>query len=238
MERAPRIAVILDENTSGDGRSYEASKSYFRAIRDAGGLPFGVPFLSEIVGPVLSGFDGVLSCGGRFAYPRDWYVEGRAPGSPASERFEVERAILAGCLEQAKPILGICAGMQMIACLNGSRLTPDLRGDNPGALNHDGAEASHPVALAAGSRLRQVVGAPTLVVNSFHVEAIAELGGGLRAAAHAADGVIEAIEVVDHPFAIGLQWHQELLSDTPHPGNAIFAGFVSAAAASRGGGGT
>jgi len=49
MERKPRIAVILDENTSGDGSRYEASKSYFTAIRDAGGLPFGIPYLPEIV---------------------------------------------------------------------------------------------------------------------------------------------------------------------------------------------
>jgi putative glutamine amidotransferase len=230
MGHAPRIAVILDENTSGDGRRYEASKAYFRAIRDAGGLPFGAPYLSEVVEPVLSDFDAVLSCGGRFAYPREWYVDGRAPMSPRSDRFAVEQAIVRGCLARAKPILGICAGMQMIAGVNGARLTPDLRADLPGALNHNGAEASHPVALAPGSRLRQVVGAPSLTVNSFHVEAIAELGGGLRAAAHASNGVIEAIEVEGHPFAIGLQWHQELLSHRPHAGNAIFAAFVAAAA--------
>ena len=63
----PRVAVILDENTSGDGRRYEAAKGYFRAIRDAGGLPFGVPYFPEVIGPVLSEFEAVLSVGGRFA---------------------------------------------------------------------------------------------------------------------------------------------------------------------------
>jgi putative glutamine amidotransferase len=63
-------------------------------------------------------------------------------------------------------------------------------------------------------------------VNSFHREAIAEVGGGVQATAHASDGVIEAIEVPGHPFAIGLQWHQELLSG--EPGDAIFRGLVSA----------
>jgi putative glutamine amidotransferase len=226
MTKRPRIAVILDENTSGDGRRYEASKAYFQAIRDAGGLPFGIPYLPEIVEAVLVDFQAVLSCGGRFAYPDSWYLPGRTSKAPPSERFEVERAIVTGCIERGKPILGICAGMQMIACLNGSRLTPDLRADNPDALDHDSRSTLHWVTLAGGSRLRAVVGAPSLLVNSFHREAIAEVGSGVQAAAHASDGVIEAIEVPSHPFAIGLQWHQELLSG--EPGDAIFRGLVGA----------
>lgn len=228
MTKRPRIAVILDENTSSGGTRYEASKAYFQAIQDAGGLPFGIPYFPEIVESVLVEFDAVLSCGGRFAYPDSWYLPGRASKAPPSGRFEVERAIVTGCLERGKPILGICAGMQMIACLNGSRLTPDLRTDNPDALDHDSRNILHWVTLAGGSRLRAVVGEPSLLVNSFHREAIAEVGGGVQAVAHASDGVIEAIEAPGHPFAIGLQWHQELLAGQEHPGDAIFRGLVSA----------
>ena len=228
MTARPRVAVILDENTSGDGRRYEASKAYFRAIRDAGGLPFGIPYFPEIVEPVLTDFEAVLSCGGRFAYPDSWYLPGRTSNAPPSDRFEVERAIVTGCMERGKPILGICAGMQMIACLGGSQLTPDLHADHPHALDHDSRDTRHSVTLADGSRLRALVGASSIVVNSFHREAIAEVGGGVRAVAHASDGIIEAIEVTNHPFAIGLQWHQELLSEHEHPGNAIFRGLVNA----------
>jgi len=228
MTKRPRIAVILDEHTSGGGHRYEASKAYFQAIRDAGGLPFGIPYLPEIIEPVLVDFEGVLSCGGRFAYPDGWYLAGCLSVAPPSERFEVERAIVAGCIERGKPILGICAGMQMIACLSGSRLTPDLRADDPGALDHDSVDTLHWVTLAGGSRLRAIVGAASLLVNSFHREAIAEIGGGVQAVAHASDGTIEAIELPGHPFAIGLQWHQELLAGKEHPGDAIFRGLVCA----------
>jgi putative glutamine amidotransferase len=228
MTKPPRIAVILDENTSGDGRRYEASKAYFQAIRDAGGLPFGIPYFPEIVESVLAEFDAVLSCGGRFAYPESWYLPGRTSKAPPSERFEVERAIVTGCIERGKPILGICAGMQMIAGLHGSRLTADLRADRPDALDHDSRSTMHRVTLARGSRLRALVGAPSLLVNSFHREAVAQLGPGVKAAAYASDGVIEAIEAPDHPLAIGVQWHQELLSGEGHPGDAIFRGLVSA----------
>ena len=61
QERRPRIAIILDENTSADASRYEASKGYFTAIRDAGGLPFGIPYLPEIVaGPGLGDVIGAL----------------------------------------------------------------------------------------------------------------------------------------------------------------------------------
>ena len=62
------------ENTSGDASRYEASKGLFSAIRDAGGLPFGIPYLPEMVGVVVEEFDGLVCGGGRFAYPDDWNV--------------------------------------------------------------------------------------------------------------------------------------------------------------------
>jgi putative glutamine amidotransferase len=228
MPLKPRIAVILDENTSGDGRRYEATKGYFRAVRDAGGLPFGVPYFSEVADVVLKDFEGMLSTGGRFAYPADWYVEAEGSKAPASERFEVERAIIEGYLERSKPILGICAGMQMIACLNGCRLTRDLRERCPEAIEHDKRDYLHPVNIEPASALSKLVGAPSLLVNSFHREAVVQVESPVMASAHAADGVIEAIEVSGQRFAFGLQWHQELLADIDHPGNAIFTCFVEA----------
>src|SRR5437764_15022034 len=127
MARTPRIAVILDENTSGDGSRYEASKSYFTAIRDAGGLPFGIPYLAEVVGPVIEEFDGLLCVGGRFSYPDDWYLQGKPSRAPPSDRLAIERAITEGYLSRDKPVLGICAGMQLLAGLHGCRLWSDVR---------------------------------------------------------------------------------------------------------------
>lgn len=227
--RKPRIAVILDENTSTGGTRYEAAKGYFRGIRDAGGLPFGIPYLPEVVDVVLNEFDGLVSVGGRFAYPDDWYIAGEISKAPTSERFDVERAIVEGYLERGKPILGICAGMQMLACLNGCRLTPDLRASFPTANEHDKAGHLHFVEILPGSRLASIIGRPRIEVNSFHREAIAHLSPTVIASAYAEDGIVEAIEIVSSAFAIGLQWHQELLTAQDHQGNRIFHSFVEAA---------
>lgn len=226
--RQPRIAVLLDENTSGDGTRYEAAKGYFRGVAMAGGLPFGIPYLPEIVSVVLAEFDGLISVGGRFAYPDEWYLPGEVSKAPPSERFAVERALMEGYLEQDKPVLGICAGMQMLACLHGARLTPDLRVMQPDALEHDRRGTTHAVKLAYGSRLAAIVGQPTLEVNTFHREAVAQLPPAIVASAHAPDGIIEAIEIPDQQFAIGIQWHQELLTSQDHPGNRLFKGLIEA----------
>src|SRR5476651_752303 len=218
--RKPRIAVILDENTSGDGTRYEAAKGYFRGVRDAGGLPFGVPYLPEIIDVVLEEFDGLLSVGGRFAYPDAWYLPGEVSKAPSSERFAIERTIVEGYLARDKPVLGICAGMQMLACLNGCRLTPDLRAMMPEALDHDRRGQLHPVELAANSRLAEIIGAQTMVVNTFHREAVVQLAPSVVASAHARDGIIEAIEIPASRFAIGIQWHQELLVGMDQIGRA------------------
>ncbi|MCW6511880.1 gamma-glutamyl-gamma-aminobutyrate hydrolase family protein [Lichenifustis flavocetrariae] len=227
--RSPRIAVLLDENTSGGGDRYEAAKGYFVGIADAGGLPFGIPYLPGIVGAVLDDFDGLPTAGGRFAYPEAWYLPGHVSPSPASDRLDVERALVQGFLDRDKPMLGICAGMQMLACIKGCLLTPDLRATMPDALEHDRRGASHAIEIAPGSRLAQVLGRGTLDVNTFHREAVARMAPGVTIGARASDGVVEAIELPGRRFAVGVQWHQERFACTDHAGNALFRGLVEAA---------
>lgn len=228
MRRTPKIAVILDENTSGDASRYEASKSYFTSIRDAGGLPFGIPYLPEIVAAVVEEFDGLLCGGGRFAFPDEWYLEGRVSKAPASERFAIERDIAQEYLRRNKPILGVCAGMQLLAGLSGCRLWSDVRDASPRVLDHDRRDHLHRVSLTPGTRLAALVAAPSMLVNSSHREAIGELTPAVVASAYSDDGVIEAIELPARSFAIGLQWHQERFVASDHPGNRVFRGLIEA----------
>jgi putative glutamine amidotransferase len=224
----PRIAIVMDENTSTDASRYEAHKGYFRGVHEAGGLPFGIPFLTEMVETVPRDFDALMVIGGRFAYPDDWYVDGERSRASHSDRFAMDAGLIGEFMEQDKPILGICAGMQALACLNGCRLNADIGTLLPGALEHDKAGLLHPIRIATGTLLHQAVGTTRMKVNSFHREAVVEMGSGVVASAHALDAVVEAIEIDGMRFAIGLQWHQERFVGLEHEGNAIFNAFVGA----------
>lgn len=219
----PKVAVLLDENTSTGGTRYEAAKGYFFGVSRAGGLPFGVPYDREMAATVIMDFDALLVPGGRYAMPADWYV-GAPAASPESQRLAVEIALIEGMLAADKPVLGICAGMQVMAALNGARLTAHVAG-------HNERGRTHVVHTVAGTRLAALVG-ERLSVNTFHNEAIVE-PGRTTPAAWSGDGVLEAVELPGKRFALGVQWHQELMAADDHAGNAIFRGLVAACGAAR-----
>jgi putative glutamine amidotransferase len=212
------VAVLLDENTSSGGTRYEAAKGYFLGVSRAGGAPFGVPYDPAMVELVVEDFDGLLTLGGRYAMPADWYV-GEAAPSPQADRLAVEIGLVRGFLAADKPVLGICAGMQVMAALHGAKLTASIPDHNEKGRLHD-------VRIAAGSKLAALVG-ERLTVNTFHNEAVVE-PGATTPVAWADDGTLEAIELPHHRFALGVQWHQELFAHEEHRGNAIFRGLVEA----------
>jgi putative glutamine amidotransferase len=233
MQRKPRIAVIMDENTSVDGTRYDMTKGYFLAVHRAGGLPFGIPYFHDMVDAVVAEFDGFLSVGGRFAFPDSWFHDGQVSKAPVSERLEIEAALMRGFLELDKPVLGICNGMQVLAGLNGCRLSPDLRSLGSHVMEHDRRGHLHPVEIKQGTALSRILGRSDLTVNTFHREAVVEVSDRVVASAHAEDGIIEAIEVPAQRFAIGVQWHQELFASQSHPGNKLFEAFVQASGLRR-----
>ncbi|WP_372785136.1 gamma-glutamyl-gamma-aminobutyrate hydrolase family protein [Phenylobacterium sp.] len=214
----PRIAVLMDENTSSGGTHYEAHKGYFHRLIDAGAAPFGVPYEMRLVDEVVDSFDGLLTAGGRFAFPAAWYAM-QAPQAPQTARPEVEIALVRGFLKRDKPVLAMCAGMQALACIHGAKLDGNVAGHDAGGPHHVTTLPRTLLSTLAGERLS---------VNSHHREALAALSDAVIASAVAEDGVIEAIELPAHRFAVGLQWHQEL-HGSDHPGQAIFGGFVKAA---------
>ncbi|MGO4704388.1 gamma-glutamyl-gamma-aminobutyrate hydrolase family protein [Microvirga sp. 2MCAF38] len=228
MSKNPRIAVIMDENTSVDGTRYDMTKAYFIAIHRAGGLPFGIPYFADLVEPVVEEFDGLVSVGGRIRFPGEWYIPGHESRYPLSERLAVEMALMQGFLNRDKPVLGICNGMQMLACLNGGRMVHEVRKVGAHILDHDNRNGTHTVSIAPGTMLSRILGTDQFAVNSRHQEAVVEVSGKAVAAAKADDGVIEAIEIPSRRFALGLQWHQEAFATQDHPGNRVFSAFIEA----------
>jgi len=67
------------------------------------------------------------------------------------------------------------------------------------------------------------------MVNSTHHQAVGKPGKEVVVSALASDGIIEAIELRSHPFAIGVQWHPELLIHSIPLHLGLYRGLVNRA---------
>ncbi|MBL8672612.1 MAG: gamma-glutamyl-gamma-aminobutyrate hydrolase family protein [Alphaproteobacteria bacterium] len=234
MAKRPLIGVTLDYQESGSfsKRPHHALRcAYFDAIVAAGGLPAAIPYQSSVMADYLDRLDGLVVPGGTFAFPDEWYVDtGERPYKP-SPRLAFDMAIIDAALRRDMPVLGICAGMQELAAHAGAKMVRNVHAMNGKSIDHlnerPAEEFAHEVAVAPGNRLASIVGAGALPVNTAHVEAVVEPPADLRVTALAPDGVIEAIELPRHRFAIGVQWHPEFFREKGSPHRALFEALVA-----------
>lgn len=129
--------------------------------------------------------------------------------SPDDKRDEFEIMLLRHALFEASiPVLAICRGMQLFNVFHGGTLVQHLADGGSHQVKQKDAVA-HTVRVTAGSRLASILGEGEHAVNSRHHQAVGRVGGGLAVSAVAEDGVIEALEKSNGPFAIAVQWHPE-----------------------------
>jgi putative glutamine amidotransferase len=201
--------------------------SYVRAVGEAGGYPVLLPPYRSGGPDVLDAVDGLVLTGGPDVDPR---LYGSRPhgetDSPREDRDAWEIALCAGALERDLPLLAICRGLQLLNVSLGGTLHQHL----PEVVGHDGHRAAlgHMtpvrVVLEPGSAVSSILG-PESEGRCHHHQGIDHLGSRLRAVGFADDGSVEAIEVADASFAVGVQWHPE---DDPEDGR-LFLAFVAAA---------
>jgi putative glutamine amidotransferase len=228
IENKPVIGIIMDENTSTGGANYDTGKGYFRAVEKAGGIAIGLPYSQSSIAFARAHCAGLMSTGARIAFPSHWYVpEDRSP-APHSERFAIERALVEMFLAMDRPYLGICNGMQMMGCLAGCLMSGNAKSYTDGTIAHDDRETRHSVSIVPNTRLATITGLSTLVVNSFHREAIVQVSDQVMVNALSPDGLIEGIERPDKKFALGVQWHPERLIEETNDAIALFAAFIDA----------
>jgi putative glutamine amidotransferase len=201
-------------------------------------LPVVIPLGLEpgTLAALLARLDGVLLAGGGDMDPARYGADpipAVAGVDPA--RDEMETAVVQLAVAQSRPLFGICRGAQVLNVALGGTLYRDIS-EHPGAQRHTYYPdlpldlRAHPVQVEEDSRLAQALGQPLVEVNSLHHQAVRDLAPGLRAVAHAPDGLVEAIELPGHPFALAVQWHPECLPAAPEM-RRLFAAFVAAAAA-------
>jgi putative glutamine amidotransferase len=145
----------------------------------------------------------------------------------------MEWKLIRAAASDGKPFLGICRGCQVLNVALGGTLYTHIPDQLPNALDHSypgnmRTVLVHQVKIEEGTRIGEIFGEPIIQVNSLHHQGLKDIAASLRAAAHAPDGLIEAIELPDHPFGLAVQWHPEWLTDQ-EPTRNLFGKFVSAA---------
>jgi putative glutamine amidotransferase len=206
--------------------------AYVHAVERAGGRPLLVPPSEDGVDETLEALDGLLLSGGSdldpAAYGQEPHPETKGV---VPERDRAELALLDGALERDLPVLAVCRGSQILNVALGGDLVqhlPEVVGDEK-HKHTPGMFGDHDVSLEPGTRLAALLGerAP---VKSHHHQGFGRLGAGLREAAWAEDGTLEAVEDPGRSFALGVLWHPEAAEDM-----RLFEALVEAARAHRGG---
>lgn len=228
------IGISTDWEATGsfaDAPYIAVRENYIRAISNAGGIPILIPQEKHCISKYLTMIDGLLLTGGGYAFPSSWYVqEDEQPPYASTPRAEFDIALAKAALERNIPILGICAGMQILAGVSGCKLTRNVHRYYQTKHDHlKGNPASrydHMIDIVQESLLHQVLGTTTMQVNSHHCEGVVSFPErGVMMSAKSPDGVIEALELPEQLFVIGVQWHPEYFQDT---GSKLFKGLVEA----------
>lgn len=229
------ITTYQSKNIYGQP-TVDLQQSYVRAVMQAGGVPVLIPSLIAEDGwdAVYSRLDGILFSGGgdialeHFAgdpHPRIDDVE--------PERDSVELKMVRAAVTDHKPFLGICRGCQVVNVALGGTLYTHIPDQVPNALDHAypgnmRTVLVHEVKIEEGTRVAEIYGEPIIKVNSLHHQGLKDVAPKLRVSGHAPDGLVEAIELPDHPFGVAVQWHPEWLRDQESTRN-LFRKFVEAA---------
>jgi putative glutamine amidotransferase len=220
--------------TVWDNEAFLLSRAYVDAIQAAGGLVYMIPpdeATAEEPDGALDVLDALVLAGGADVDPASYGAEPhRCTTGTRPERDAAELPLARRALERDLPLLGICRGMQLMNVALGGTLIQHLP-DDVGHGDHRRQlgsfdDADHDVRLAPGSLAARACGEPTHATKSHHHQGVDRLGEGLVASGWSVlDDLVEAIEVPDARWALGVQWHPEV-----DPASGVIAALVREAA--------
>ena len=228
----PLIAITTDIK---DGH-FVIEEKYTHAVIRAGGIPMLIPSVTrnkELIAETMDAVDGLLLPGSRDMDPKFYNEKPHPKLRPMSiERTETEFRVLEQAIENKKPVLGICGGMQLLNVYYGGSLYQDIYEYVPEALPHEKGSI-HEIEVIESTVLYEITGRKSFPVKSYHHQSINKIGVGLSVNAVTSDGIAEGIESREAPFILGVQWHPEL-EDT-EISKSIFGKFIKESVRGRNG---
>ena len=236
----PVIGVVMCRQQLGPHPAMTLQQKYLDALLAAGALPLpliqGLADDQQALSQALTILDGILLTGSYSNMEPHHYGEsGEEPHTdPGRDRLSLQ--LIAAVQARQLPLLGICRGFQEMVVASGGSLHRRLH--ESGLFDEHREDKSQPLAQqygpahhimpSAGGLLSQLAGPEAQKVNSLHMQGTKEVGAGARVEATAPDGLVEAISLLDHPFALGVQWHPEWQSRDSGLSRALFDGFIAA----------
>lgn len=220
----------------GKRENYRLRPGYMDATAFAGGLPVMLHPTEDdaTLHQLLETCDGFIFSGGQDIEPAlygEEKLEQCEECMPERDSFELK--FLRMVLESNKPVLGICRGIQVFNVLFGGDIYQDIPLQVKEPVCHRaavmGEAAMHRVSVCAGTPLAAISDGDNITVNSFHHQAVKNLGDGLELMAAAEDGVIEGAYVPGKRFAMAVQWHPEMMFREDVNALALFKALVEAA---------
>lgn len=234
----PQIVIGITTYGRNEENRYSLPAEYVDAIRRAGATAVLLPPGEALIDQWLEVVDGIILAGGGDIDP-DRYGGQRHTSiySIDRERDGSEIALARRVVESRRPALGICRGAQILNVALGGTLhehLPDSYGDDVAHRLPPRQPTSHRVCLVPDSGLARIVGEVEFESASWHHQAVRDVAPALRVAAQAPDGVVEAVEMPDHPWLYAVQWHPEITAAQDEIQQRLFSSLVEAASARRG----
>jgi len=213
---------------------YKVGAEYLHSILVSGGAPLVLPMTEDVqvLEALAEQCDGFVFTGGHDILPAYYGEEDLYCKNRSDERDRMEMALLKLLDQTAKPVLGICRGIQTINVGFGGSLYQDLVAcgatERVHRMEKPFERTEHGVALLPGTPLRELLGETHIEVNSVHHQAVKAVAPGFATMAISDDGVIEGIYRPDKEFFLAVQWHPEWMYGFDKNAVKLFDAFIAA----------